>query len=71
VISRRRLRGIVRDYILDAHEETPDISADELKAEVRERLQEDFKASPWLKVLLQLLQVLLPILIVLMKDKPK
>lgn len=60
-----QFRGIVRDYCLEYITENPDTTPEEAIPAVKQRLKEDFGESPWLEVLLQLVEKLLPLLLLL------
>lgn len=66
---RFQMRGIVRDYILDHLKENPDATVESAMPEVKDRLKEDFGASPFLAIILVLVETLLPLLIEMLRNR--
>lgn len=66
---RFQMRGIVRDYIFDHFKDNPDATVESATPAVKDRLKEDFGASPWLPILLLLVETLLPLLLELLTKR--
>jgi len=63
---RAKLKGIVRDYILEHAQDNPEATSEETVSALGKRFRDDFEGSPWLEFLLKLLELLAPILIPLL-----
>lgn len=63
------MRGVVRDYILEYLRDNPDATVESAMPAVKDRLKEDFGASPWLEIILLLAETLLPLLIELLTKR--
>lgn len=68
--SRVRMRGLARDYLLEYMEENPGASTADAVPVVKDRIRADFGNSPFLDFLLSLIELLAPLLIPLLLEKP-
>lgn len=65
-LRRAQLRGLVRDYCVEYITENPGATNEEAIPAVKDRIRGDFGSSPWVEILLVLVEVLLPILLELL-----
>lgn len=72
-IQRRQVRAMVREQISNSIVEIrnahPNATDAEIEAEIQQRLGEEYGASPFFDMILQLLKEFLPLLLELLKKK--